>query len=75
MIIFFQSLALIKLSLALKVPGSSGSSPLSLTNPHNGMRLSVYLVPDLSFRSVNTLGGIQMPNSSTFTPLFLAVIK
>ena len=75
MIIFFQSFALMKLSLALNVSGFSGSSPLSLTKPHNGMRLSVYFVPDLSFRSVITLGGIPMPNSSTFTPLFLAAIK
>ena len=74
-IIFSRILALIKLSFALNVAGSLGSSPLSLTNPHKGIRLSVYFVPDLSFQRVMTLGGIPIPNSSTFTPLLLAVMK
>jgi hypothetical protein len=75
MMIFFQTVALIKLSGALKSSVSLGSSPLSLTNHPNGIRLTVYSVPDLSVQSLNAFGGIPIPNSSTFTPDFLAAIK
>ncbi len=73
--IFLQIFALIKLSLALKSDSIFGSSPLSLTNHHRGIRFKLYSVPDLSVRSLHTLGGIPIPNSNTFTPLFLATIK
>jgi len=75
MMIFFQTVALMKLSGALKSSVSLGSSPLSLTNHPRGIRLTVYSVPDLSVRRVNALGGIPIPNSRTFTPDFLAAIK
>jgi hypothetical protein len=73
--VFLPIFAFIKLSFALKSASSFGSSPLSLTNHPKGMRLSVYCVPDASVRSLHTLGGIPIPNSNTFTPLFFAVIK
>ena len=67
--------ALIKLSLALNVAVSDGSSPLSLTNQPRGIAFNVYSVPDLSVRKVATLGGIPIPNSNTCTPVFFAAIK
>ncbi len=75
MIIFFHTVALIKLSGALKSSVSLGSSPFNLTNHPSGIRLTVYSVPDLSVQILNAFGGIPIPNSSTFTPDFLAAIK
>jgi len=43
-----RNVAVIKLSGALKVPSSFGSSHLSLTKPPSGIILTVYSVPDLS---------------------------
>lgn len=75
MITFFHTLALMKLSGALKSCVSFGSSPFNLTNHPSGIRLTVYAVPDLSVQSLNALGGIQIPNSKTLTHDFFAAIK
>lgn len=75
MMIFLMIGALMKLSGALKSSVSLGSSPLSLTNHPNGIRFTVYSVPDLSVQSLNAFGGIPIPNSRTLTPDFLAAIK
>ncbi len=71
---FFQSFAAIKVSLSSQ-SSSLLSSPLSETNPPRGIQLSVYSVPDLSFHKVQIFGGIQIPNSFTFTPDFFAAQK
>ena len=73
--IFFHIFALMKLSFAWKSSWILGSSPLSLTNHHKGIKFNVYSVPDLSVRSLQTFGGIPIPNSNTFTPLLFALIK
>ncbi len=75
MINFFQSLAFTKLSGSLFSLASAPSSPLRETNPPSGIQLSVYSVPDLSFRKVQIFGGIQSQNSFTCTPDFLAAVK
>jgi len=67
--------AIIKLSFALKVPISEGSSHFNLTNPPSGIAFKVYSVPLLSVHSVRTFGGIPIPNSNTCTPVFFAAIK
>lgn len=71
---FFQSFAAIKVSLSSQ-SSSLLSSPLSETNPPRGIQLRVYSVPDLSFHKVQIFGGIQIPNSFTFTPDFFAAQK
>lgn len=60
---FPASGAVMKLSLARNSFSLLGSSPLSLTNHHKGIRLIVYSVPFLSLVTVKTLGGIPIPNS------------
>lgn len=72
---FFQSLAFTKLSASLFSFASAPSSPLRETNPPRGIQLRVYSVPDLSFRKVQILGGIQSQNSFTCTPDFFAAVK
>jgi hypothetical protein len=74
-VILFPILAFVRLSFALNSSGFLVSSPLSLTNPPSGIRLSVYSVHDLSVRNFIALGGIPIPNSKTFTQLFFAAIK
>jgi hypothetical protein len=73
--ILLRIFALIKLSFALNSSSCFGSSPFSLTNHHKGIRFNVYSVPLLSVRILHIFGGIQIPNSNTFTPLFFAAIK
>jgi len=68
-------LAFIRLSFALNSSGTLGSSHFSLTNHHSGIQFRVYSVHDLSVHILSALGGIPIPNSSTFTQLFLAAIK
>lgn len=72
---FFQSFALTKLSASLFSLAFVPSSPLSETNPPRGIQLSVYSVPDLSFRRVQIFGGIPSQNSFTCTPDFFAAVK
>jgi hypothetical protein len=74
-ITFLCIFAFTKLSLALNSSESLGSSHFNLTNHHRGIRLSVYLVHDLSFHSVNIFGGIHIPNSNTLTHDFFAAKK
>jgi hypothetical protein len=73
--VFAQKEAIIKLSFALKVHESEGSSHLSLTKPPNGIAFRVYSVPLLSVHRVKIFGGIPIPNSNTCTPVFFATIK
>jgi hypothetical protein len=74
-IIFFQNFADIKLSGALNSSVFFGSSHFKLQNHPRGIAFAVYSVPFLSFQSLQILGGIQIQNSSTFTPDFLAAVK
>ncbi|MEI8253683.1 MAG: hypothetical protein WCG25_08320 [bacterium] len=74
-IIFLCIGAFIRLSFALNSSGTFGSSHLSLTNQPNGIRFKVYSVHDLSVHNLHAFGGIPIPNSKTFTQLFLAAIK
>jgi len=67
--------AFIKLSFALNSSSCLGSSPFNLTNHHKGIRFNVYSVPLLSVRNLHIFGGIQIPNSNTFTQLLFAAIK
>lgn len=64
-----------KLSGARNSFSSEGSSPLSLTKPPNGIQFKVYSVHFLSTFMVVTFGGMPTPNSCTFTPNFLEVLK
>ena len=64
-----------KLSFEWKVLGFDGSSPSREQNPPKGIRLRVYSVPDLSVPNLQALGGSQIQNSFTFTPVFLAARK
>jgi hypothetical protein len=75
MIIFFQKLADIKLSGALKSSASVGSSHFKLQNHPSGIQFAVYTVHFLSFQSLQIFGGNQIPNSNTFTPDFLEAVK
>ena len=75
MIIFFQNFADMKLSGALNSSVFFGSSHFKLQNHPRGIAFAVYSVHFLSFQSLQILGGIQIPNSSTFTPDFLAAVK
>ena len=75
MIIFFQKLADIKLSGALKSSASVGSSHFKLQNHPSGIRFAVYSVHFLSFQSLQIFGGNQIPNSNTLTPDFLDAVK
>ncbi|MBO4515961.1 hypothetical protein J5751_00565 [bacterium] len=52
-----------------------GSSHFKLQNHQSGIAFAVYSVPFLSFQSLQIFGGIQIPNSSTLTPDFLAAVK
>gem|GEM_PF-5214195 len=72
---FFRMFAFMRLSFALNSSGTLGSSHLSLTNHPKGIRFKVYSVHDLSVHNLHALGGIPIPNSSTFTQLFFAAIK
>ena len=75
MIIFFQNFADMKLSGALNSSVFFGSSHFKLQNHPRGMAFAVYSVHFLSFQSLQILGGIQIPNSNTLTPDFLAAVK
>jgi hypothetical protein len=73
--IFFQNFADMKLSGALNSSVLLGSSHFRLQNHPKGIAFAVYSVPFLSFQSLQIFGGIQIPNSNTFTPDFLAAVK
>jgi len=55
--------------------GDLGSSPTIRTKPPIGSQLRVYSVHFLSVKNLYARGGIPTPNSSTFIPVSLAVIK
>jgi len=71
----FQNLAEINQSFAKKSFASFGSSHFNLQNHHRGIKFRVYSVHFLSVASLHIFGGIHIPNSTTFTPDLLAVIK
>lgn len=61
---------------SLSVERSSPSdSPFNLTNPPIGSQLSVYSVPDRSWKNLFARGGIPIQNSSTFIFASLATKK
>jgi hypothetical protein len=73
--IFLRKLAIIKLSFDRNSSLMDGSSHFNLLNHPSGIAFSVYSVHFLSVRSLQILGGIPIPNSKTFTPDFLAIMK
>ena len=58
-----------------KAEGFEKSSPSIRTNPPKGNALKVKSVHFLSVKIFLILGGIPNPNSKTFMPVILAVIK
>ena len=71
----FHSFAVINVFGFWNACSSVGSSHSIEQNHHNGIQFRVNCVHCLSFRRLQSFGGIQIQNSDTFIQHFLAAIK